>query len=84
MFQLAETSAGPNQRAGFSAAPVIGPTEKIMALIVNPIGKPGRDAATLLLSTATPKITNTNNEVPKISAKAAALVDVGDTTDGNP
>ena len=84
MLQSPDTKAGPNQRAGFKAAPVIGPTEKIIPVIVNPIGSPGSAAAALRLSTATPNITNIKSEVHKISAIAPELIDVPFAIAGKP
>ena len=84
MLQSPEIKAGPNQRAGLSAAPVIGPTEKIIAVIVNPIGKPAILATLLLLSTATPKITKSKNAVPITSARKPAPMVVSDAIAGRP
>ena len=49
-----ETSAGPNQRAGLSAAPETPPTASTLMLIVRPIGRPARMLNAPRLSTATP------------------------------
>ena len=44
LSNVPDTSAGPNQRAGLSAAPETAPTASTLMLIVRPIGQAGEDA----------------------------------------
>ena len=63
---------------------MIGPTEKIIAVIVKPIGNPANFEMLLRLSTATQKITNSKNAVPITSARKPAPMVVSDAIAGRP
>ncbi len=57
------TSAGPNHRAGFIAAPVYGPKARMSNAIASPIVKPAVLVHGPLPSTAVPNTTKTRKKV---------------------
>ena len=71
---IAETNSGPNARAGFSDAPVTGPTTMMIATTTPPMTmpakSPGERASTI------PRIANISMNVPMPSAKIAEPHDV--------
>ena len=66
---IAETSSGPNARAGFSDAPVIGPTIMMIAITTPPITRPARSPGERV--STIPRIANISMNVPMPSAKIA-------------
>ena len=65
----AETSSGPNARAGFSEAPVIGPMTMMIAITTPPITMPARSFGDF--ESTIPRIANMSMKVPMPSAKIA-------------
>src|SRR5262245_65721866 len=61
--QLPEASAGPNQRAGFIAAPVYGPNAMMSNAITRPIVRPAVFDHGPRGSTAVPNTANTRKNV---------------------
>jgi hypothetical protein len=65
----AETSSGPKARAGFSDAPVIGPTTMMIATTTPPITMPAKSPGERV--STIPRIANKRMKVPRPSANAA-------------
>ena len=78
------TSAGPNQRAGFIAAPVAGPAKKMSPTIAMPIGRPATIEKVPRESTATPMITIIRMKVATASIKMPLLVVTPSASAGTP
>jgi hypothetical protein len=66
---IAEISSGPNARAGFSDAPVIGPTIMMIAMTTPPMTRPARSPGAR--GSTIPRIANINMNVPIPSQKIA-------------
>jgi hypothetical protein len=66
---MAETSSGPNARAGFSDAPVIGPITMMIATTAPPITMPAKSPGDRV--STIPRIANMRMNVPIPSAKIA-------------
>src|SRR5229473_1132779 len=75
--------AGPNQRAGFIAAPVRPPPTKISIVMVSPITSPAMALAPRW-STATPNTEYIRKKVMMISARTAVAVPTPSPTAGVP
>src|SRR5439155_1000837 len=71
-----DATAGPNQRAGFMAAPVSRPPIRMAAATARPMAKPPSRGARL--STAVPRTTSTRTSVSPGSGAAAAAAPLGD------
>ena len=66
---IAETSSGPNARAGFSEAPVIGPMTMMIATTAPPMTMPACSFGDRL--STMPRIASMSMNVPMPSAKMA-------------
>jgi hypothetical protein len=66
---IADTSSGPNARAGLSEAPVIGPTIMMIATTTPPITIPAKSPGER--ESTMPRIANMSMKVPMPSAKIA-------------
>ena len=63
LSQSPERSSGPKARAGFIAAPVIGPAIRMSSVIVRPIARPAIDLNVPRGSAAVAKTTQTRKKV---------------------
>ena len=78
LWAIAESEkeiAGPNERAGFIDAPVIGPPARISITIIIPIAKPCQPAVAFLF-TVVLKITRTKKKVKMISTIKTVKSDI--------